>query len=198
MTNANKDGSVGMPLPDMDMRIISLDDGITDVPVGAIGEIVIAGPQVMTGYYGMPTETANALREENGQRWLYTGDIGYMDEDGYFYLVDRKKDMAVIGGFNVYPNNVEKVLKNHPAVLDVGVAAIPHPTKLGEEALKAWVVLRPGQTATEQELIDHCSTYLAAYEVPRRYAFIPELPKTLVGKTLRRELVQLELAERGA
>lgn len=119
-----------------------------------------------------------------------------MDEDGYFYIVDRKKDMALIGGFNVYPNNVEKVLKEHPAVLEVGVAAIPHPDRVGEEALKAWIVLQPGMTITEQELIEHCSRFLAGYEVPRRYAFIPELPKTLVGKTLRRELVQMELDER--
>ncbi|MBI5670893.1 MAG: AMP-binding protein [Chloroflexi bacterium] len=196
MVGSNKVGSVGMPLPDMDIRIVSLDDGVTDMPVGAIGEIVMSGPNIMVGYHGMPTETANTLREHNGKKWLYSGDIGYMDEDGYFYIVDRKKDMALIGGFNVYPTNVEKVLKDHPAVLEVGVAAIPHPDKVGEEALKAWIVLKPGMTVTEQELMDHCASHLAAYEIPRRYAFIQELPKTLVGKTLRRELVQREMAER--
>jgi long-chain acyl-CoA synthetase len=192
----NKVGSVGMPLPDMDVRIVSLDDGETEVPVGEIGEIVMSGPNVMLGYHGMPTETANTIREKDGKRWLYSGDIGRMDEDGYFYIVDRKKDMALIGGFNVYPNNVEKVIKDHPAVLEVGVAAVPHPEHEGQEALKAWIVLQAGVSITEQELIDHCSTYLAQYEVPRRYAFVAELPKTTVGKTLRRELVQMELDER--
>lgn len=196
MVGTNKVGSVGMPLPDMDIRIVSLDDGVTEMPVGDIGEIVMSGPNIMVGYHGMPTETANTLREYGGKTWLYSGDIGYMDEDGYFYIVDRKKDMALIGGFNVYPTNVEKVLKDHPAVLEVGVAAIPHPDKVGEEALKAWIVLKPGMTVTEQELIDYCSQHLAGYEIPRRYAFIRELPKTLVGKTLRRELVQMELADR--
>lgn len=191
----NRVGSVGLPLPDMDIRVVSLDDGVTDVPVGEIGEIVMSGPNIMSGYHGMPTETANVLRQKDGKYWLYSGDIGRMDEDGYFYIVDRKKDMALIGGFNVYPNNVEKVLKDHPAVLEVGVAAIPHPERQGEEALKAWIVLQPDAQVTEQELIDHCAKYLAGYEVPRRYAFIQELPKTMVGKTLRRELIQMELQE---
>jgi long-chain acyl-CoA synthetase len=192
----NKVGSVGMPLPDMDVRIVSLDDGVTDLPIGEIGEIVMTGPNLMSGYHGMPTETANVLREKDGKVWLYSGDIGRMDEDGYFYIVDRKKDMALIGGYNVYPNNVEKVLKDHPAVLEVGVAAVPHPERHGQEALKAWIVLQPDHTVTEQELIDHCAKFLAPYEVPRRYAFIRELPKTLVGKTLRRELVQMEMDDR--
>lgn len=192
----NRTGSVGLPLPDMDVRIVSLDDPETDVPVGEIGEIVMTGPNLMSGYHKMPTETANTLREKDGKRWLYTGDIARMDEDGYFYIVDRKKDMALIGGFNVYPNNVEKVLKDHPAVLEVGVAAIPHPDHEGQEALKAWIVLKAGVTVSESELIDHCSKVLAPYEVPRRYSFIDELPKTMVGKTLRRELVQMEMADR--
>jgi long-chain acyl-CoA synthetase len=119
-----------------------------------------------------------------------------MDESGYFYIVDRKKDMALIGGFNVYPNNVEKVIKEHPSVLEVGVAAIPHPEKPGEEALKAWIVLKPGEQVSEQQLIDHCTQFLAGYEVPRRFSFIQELPKTMVGKTLRRELIQMEMDER--
>jgi long-chain acyl-CoA synthetase len=192
----NKPGSVGMPLPDMDVRIVSLDDGVTDVPVGEIGEIIMSGPNIMSGYHSMPTETANTLREKDNKHWLYSGDIGRMDEGGYFYIVDRKKDMVLIGGFNVYPNNIEKVLNDHPAVLEVGVAAIPHPERQGEEALKAWIVLKPGLQVSEQELIDHCSKFLAGYEIPRRYAFIKELPKTLVGKTLRRELVQAELQDR--
>lgn len=192
----NRTGSIGMPLPDMEMRIVSLDDGTTDVPVGEVGELIMSGPQIMVGYHGMPTETANVLREQDGKIWLYTGDIARMDEDGYFYIVDRKKDMALIGGFNVYPNNVEKVLAEHPAVLEVGVAAVPHPEKDGQEALKAWIVLKPDTHVSEQELVDHCAQKLARYEIPTRYAFVKELPKTTVGKTLRRELVQMELAER--
>jgi long-chain acyl-CoA synthetase len=121
-----------------------------------------------------------------------------MDDDGYFYIVDRKKDMALIGGFNVYPNNIEKVIAMHPAVLEVGVASIPHPDsdKSGQEALKAWVVLQPGQNITEKELVDHCVKHLARYEVPTRFAFIDQLPKSAIGKTLRRELIQMEMAER--
>ena len=192
MNGENREGSIGIPLPDMDMRIVSLEDGETDVPVGEVGELVMAGPQVMQGYHGMPEETANVLRKRDGKIWLYSGDIARMDEDGYFYIVDRKKDMALIGGFNVYPNDVEKVLAAHPAVLEVGVAAIPHPDKPGAEALKAWIVLKPNAAVTEAELIDFASQSLPRYEVPTRFAFINELPKTAVGKTLRRELVRLE------
>lgn len=192
----NRLGAIGLPLPDMDSKIVSLDDGVTEVPVGEIGELIMTGPQLMVGYHGMPTETANVIRELNGRPWLYTGDIARMDDDGYFYIVDRKKDMALIGGFNVYPNNIEKVISSHPAVLEVGVAAIPHPEKVGQEALKAWVVTRPGQSVTEKELSEHCTKSLAPYEVPTRFAFVSELPKTTVGKTLRRELVQMEMAER--
>jgi len=192
----NRAGSIGLPFPDMDMRIVSLDDGETDLPVGEVGELVMAGPQLFVGYHGMPTETANTLRDKDGKRWLYSGDIARMDEDGYFYIVDRKKDMALIGGFNVYPNNIEKVIADHPAVLEVGVAAIPHPEKEGQEALKAWVVVRPGMSVTADELIKHAEKQLARYEIPTRFAFVDSLPKTVVGKTLRRELVQMELAER--
>lgn len=185
----NRTGSIGMPMPDMDIRIVSLEDGVTDVPVGEIGELLMTGPQLMVGYHNQPEETREVLREHGGKTWLYTGDIARMDEDGYFYIIDRKKDMALIGGFNVYPTNVEKVLSDHPAVLEVAVAAIPHPTNPGQEALKAWVVLREGQQASADDLIEHARKRLAPYEVPKRYAFIDSLPKTAVGKTLRRELV---------
>ncbi|RMG73769.1 MAG: long-chain fatty acid--CoA ligase [Chloroflexi bacterium] len=188
----NRLNSIGLPLPDCDARIVSLDDGETPLNVGEIGELIVSTPNMMRGYHNMPTETANTLRQIDGKTWLFTGDIAYMDEDGYFYIVDRKKDMALIGGFNVYPANIEKVIKEHPAVLEVGVAAIPHPEREGQEALKAWIVLQPGQTVTEAEIIAHCEKHLAGYEVPRRISFIPELPKTAVGKTLRRELVRLE------
>jgi len=192
----NKLNSVGMPFPDVDVRIVSLDDGVTPMKVGEPGELIVHCINMMTGYYKLPTETTNTLRELDGKTWLYTGDIAYMDEKGYFYLIDRKKDMALIGGFNVYPNNVEKVIKDHPAVLEVGVAAVPHPEKEGQEALKAWVVLKPNVTVTEAELIKHCEAHLAQYEIPRRISFIAELPKTAVGKTLRRELVMMELQAR--
>ena len=189
----NRAGSIGLPLPEMDMRIVSLEDEETDVPVGEIGELLMAGPNVMVGYHGMLEETQNALRERDGKRWLYTGDIARMDEDGYFYIVDRKKDMALIGGYNVYPTAVENAISRHPAALEVGVAAIPHPERPGQEALKAWIVLKPGQEASEQDFIDFLDDKLAPYEIPRRIAFIEELPKSAVGKTLRRELVQMEI-----
>jgi len=192
----NKEGSIGLPLPDVEARIVSLDDGKTPLKIGEPGELIIASPNVMVGYHNMPTETANVISENDGKRWMHTGDIAYMDDDGYFFIVDRKKDMALIGGFNVYPNNVEKVIKDHPAVLEVGVAAVPHPEKEGQEALKAWVVLKPNVTVTEAELIKHCEAHLAQYEIPRRISFIAELPKTAVGKTLRRELVMMELQAR--
>lgn len=188
----NRAGSVGLPVPDTDCRIVSLDDGKTEVPVGEVGELIMAGPQVMKGYYKMPTETSNTLREMDGKKWVYSGDIARMDEDGYFYIVDRKKDMVLIGGFNVYPTQIEKVIRMHDDVLEAAVAGIPHPTKEGQEALKAWIVLKPGATITEQELVDLCKKHLAPHEIPHRYAFIAELPKTAVGKTLRRELVRME------
>lgn len=188
--------SVGMPYPDMDFKVVSLDDPNEEVPIGDIGELVMAGPNVMKGYHGMPTETNNALRpDENGKVWLYSGDIVRMDEEGYFFIVDRKKDMALIGGFNVYPASIENALKQHPAVFEVGVAAIPHPEKEGQEAIKAWIVVKPNMAVSEDELIKHCGDYLAQYEIPRRFGFVDELPKTAVGKTLRRELVRMEMEE---
>jgi len=183
----------------MEVRIVDLDDGETEVEVGEVGEMVMHGPQLMVGYYGMATETANALREgPDGREWLYTGDIARMDEDGYFYIVDRKKDMALIGGYNVYPRAVEDVLMEHPAVREVGVAAIPHPNpeKVGQEALKAWVVLHEGQTVTVDELTAFAAERLARYEIPSRIEFVQELPRTSVGKILRRELARMELEAR--
>ncbi len=188
----NRPNSIGLPLPEMDMRIVSLEDGETDVPVGEVGELVMAGPNVMVGYHGMLAETQNVLREQAGKRWLYTGDIARMDEDGYFYIVDRKKDMALIGGFNVYPAAIENAISSHEAVLEVGVAAIPHPEREGQEALKAWIVVKPGQQLEAEEIIEFLGEKLAPYEIPRRIAFIDELPKTAIGKTLRRELVEAE------
>lgn len=180
----NRTGSIGLPLPDVEARIVSLDDGVTVLPAGEIGEIVIQGPQVMKGYHNMPTETANTLRDG----WLYTGDIAYMDKDGYFYIVDRKKELIKPGGFQVWPREVEEVIMEHPKVMEVGVAGVPDPYR--GETVKAWVVLKPGMTATEEEIRDFCREKLAKYKVPTEIEFRGELPKTTVGKILRRELVR--------
>lgn len=175
----SRDKSVGLPLPDVECAVVSLDDEETEVPVGELGEIVIHAPHMMLGYHKMPEETAHVLhRREDGRLWVYTGDIGRMDEDGYFYLVGRKKNMVLAGGFNVYPVQVESVLRMHPAVKDVFVKGETHPKIAGEESLRAWVVLEPGQKASKGDLISHCKTHLAGYEVPRSYTFVQELPQT--------------------
>lgn len=185
----NKTGSIGMPLPDVDVKIISLDDGETELPQGEIGEIAIHGPQVMKGYHNMPTETANSLRQlKDGKTWLFTGDIARMDEDGYFYIVDRKKELIKPGGFQVWPREVEEAIASHPKVLEVGVGGIPDPNR--GETVKAWIVTKPGETLTVEELKAHCKEHLAPYKVPTHYEFRTELPKTTVGKILRRELVR--------
>ena len=188
-SGVNKTGSIGMPLPDVDCKIISLDDGETEMPQGEIGEIIVHGPQVMKGYHNMPTETANTLRTmKDGKVWLFTGDIARMDEDGYFYIVDRKKELIKPGGYQVWPREVEEVLIAYPKVMDVGVAGIPDPYR--GETVKAWIVFKPGETATEDELKAFCKERLAAYKVPTHFEFRAELPKTTVGKILRRELVR--------
>jgi long-chain acyl-CoA synthetase len=193
------EGSIGIPLPDVVIRVVSLDDEQSDVPVGKSGELAVWSPNLMTEYHNMKSETDNVLRlGADGKYWLHTGDIGYMDENGRYFIVDRKKDMLISGGFKIYPANVEKVMLQHPSIFEVGVAAIPHPdpSKVGQEALKAWVVLKPDQKATADELIKFAREKLAHYEVPTRIEFIDELPKTLVGKILRRELVARELEAR--
>jgi long-chain acyl-CoA synthetase len=185
----NKTGSIGMPLPNMECRIVSLDDGETDLPQGEIGELLLHGPQVMKGYHNMPTETANSLRKDkDGKVWLYTGDIVRMDEDGYFYIVDRKKELIKPGGFQVWPREVEEVIASHPKVLEVGVGGIPDPNR--GETVKAWIVLKPDETLTIEELKAYCKERLAPYKVPTHFEFRSELPKTTVGKILRRELIR--------
>ena len=189
LVGVNKTGSIGMPLPDVECKIISLDDGETEMPLGEIGELVIHGPQVMKGYHNDPTGTRNALRTlADGKTWLFTGDIARMDEDGYFYIVDRKKELIKPGGFQVWPREVEEAIAAHPKVLEVGVAGIPDPYR--GETVKAWIVLKPGETATPEEIKAFCKERLAAYKVPSHYEFRSELPKTTVGKILRRELVR--------
>jgi long-chain acyl-CoA synthetase len=183
----NRKGSIGLPLPDVDCRIISLDDGVTEMPVGETGELIIKAPQVMKGYHNMPTETVNTLRDG----WLYTGDIARMDEDGYFYIVDRKKELIKPGGYQVWPREVEEVIMTHPKVLEVGVAGVPDPYR--GETVKAWVVLKPGETVTVEELRQFCKENMASFKVPTQVEFRTELPKTTVGKVLRRELVREHL-----
>jgi long-chain acyl-CoA synthetase len=177
-------GSIGLPLPNVESKIMDADTGDEEIPVGGIGELVIKSPSVMQGYWQMPTETSNTLRDG----WLYTGDIARMDEDGYFYIEDRKKDMIIAGGYNVYPREVEEVLSSHPDVLEVAVAGVPDPRR--GETVKAWVVLKPGATLTEKELIEWSKSELAKYKYPRMITFMDELPKTTVGKVLKRDLVK--------
>ncbi|NTW12435.1 MAG: long-chain fatty acid--CoA ligase [Anaerolineales bacterium] len=185
----NRTGSIGMPLPNVDAKIISLDDGETILQTGEVGELIISGPMVMKGYHNMPTETANTLRTlKDGRTWLFTGDIARMDEDGYFYIVDRKKELIKPGGYQVWPREVEEVLTQYPKIMEAGVAGIPDPYR--GETVKAWIVLKPGETTTEEEIKAFCKEKLAAYKVPTHYEFRSELPKTTVGKILRRELVR--------
>ncbi len=184
----NRTGSIGLPWPDVESRIVSLLDGETPVPPGEIGELALRGPQVMKAYHNMPEETRHVLR--NG--WLYTGDIARMDEDGYFYIVDRKKDLIKVSGFQVWPREVEQVLEAHPAVAEVGAGGIPDAFK--GEVVKAWVVLKAGASASEGELIAWCRHSLAGFKVPKQIEFRRELPRTTVGKVLRRELVRQHLA----
>ena len=187
----SKEGSIGIPLPDVDARIISLDDEVTVLETGEIGELVIKGPLVMKGYLNMPTETANALRDG----WLYTGDIAYMDEDGYFFIVDRKKELIKPSGYQVWPREVEEVIAENPKVLEVGVAGIPDAYR--GETVKAWVVLKPGETLTVDEVKAWCKEHMAAFKVPTHVEFRDELPKTTVGKVLRRELVRQDREKQG-
>lgn len=182
-------GSIGVPWPDTEAAIFSLETG-ESLPVGEVGEIAVKGPQVMKGYWNRPDDTAQTLRDG----WLLTGDLGYMDENGYFYVVDRKKDMIIAGGFNIYPREIEEVLYEHPAVQEVVAAGIPDPYR--GETVKAYVVLKEGAAATEDELNKFARKHLAAYKVPRLYEFRKELPKTAVGKILRRALIDEETKKR--
>ncbi len=177
-----KVGSIGLPIPDTLCRIVDLNDGETDLPVGDSGELLVKGPQVMKGYWNKPEATAETLTDG----WLHTGDIGKMDEDGYFYIVDRKKDMIISGGYNVYPRDIEEVFFEHPKVMEAAAVGVPHP-KRGEQ-VKVFVVLKEGETGTQEEFISYCKTKLAAYKLPTMIEFRKELPKTNVGKILKKDL----------
>ncbi len=179
-----KAGFVGMPVPDVEVRIVDPDTAATDMPCGQIGEVAVRAPQLMTGYWQRPKETADMLRDG----WLYTGDLGYLDEDGYLAIVDRKKDVIKPSGFQVWPREVEEVIATHPAVQEVGVAGVPDPH--AGEAVKAYVVLREGMTATEAEIKEHCRKSLTGYKVPKYVEFRTALPKSAIGKMLRRELAK--------
>jgi long-chain acyl-CoA synthetase len=185
-----KPGAVGIPLPDVEIRVVDAETGKKRQPTCKaldscqVGEIIMRAPQLMKGYWKKPTETANAIRDG----WLYTGDLGYLDEDGYMYIVDRKKDVIKPSGFQVWPREVEEVIASHPAVAEVGVAGVPDPYQ--GQAVKAWVVLRPGQKVTADELRAYCRQKLAAYKVPKHIEFRASLPKSTIGKVLRRVLAQ--------
>ena len=184
-----KAGSIGLPISDTECRIVELNDGRTDLPTGETGELMVKGPQVMQGYWNKPDATAESLVDG----WLHTGDIAQMDAEGYFYIVDRKKDMIISGGYNVYPRDIEEVFFEHPKVQEATAIGIPHPKR--GEAVKVFIVLKEGATATQEEMIAFCHEKLAKYKWPTEVEFRTELPKSNVGKVLKKELRQKERKE---
>jgi long-chain acyl-CoA synthetase len=189
-----KPGTIGLPIPDTDCKLVEIDDPTKEVGEGESGELALSGPQVMLGYWNKKEETEEMIRQdENGVRWLYTGDIAKIDEEGYFRIVDRKKDMIIVSGFNVYPTDIEQVLYRHEKIEKVAVVGVPDDTT--GEAVKAFIVLRQGQAATAEEIIAWTKdpkTGLTGYRVPKRIEFRESLPETMVGKVLRRKLVEEE------
>lgn len=179
----NRDGSIGLPLPGVDCRIVDLENGTQVLGLGEVGELTIRGPQIMAGYHEQPEETKLVLRDG----WLYTGDVARMDADGYFYLVDRKKDVIKVGGFQVWPKEIETILMMHPKISEAAVAGVLD--EEGAEVAKAWVVLKAGENVTEDELRKFCANDLTRYKIPRYFEFRESLPRTTVGKVLRRILV---------
>jgi long-chain acyl-CoA synthetase len=191
-----KIGSVGMPIPDTEVKLVNIEDYTQIVPLGEPGEIIIKGPQVMKGYWNKPEETENQIKDG----WLLTGDIAKMDEDGYFYIVDRKKDMINVSGFKVYPRELEDVLFENEAVENAAVIGVPNPELPGSEKVKAYIVLKDGFKETDEmkaEIKDYCRQILAPYKVPKFIEFRKELPETLVGKVLRKDLKDIEARRRG-
>ncbi|MDK2920827.1 MAG: long-chain acyl-CoA synthetase [Desulfonauticus sp.] len=182
-----KYGSIGVPFPDTDACVVDMEVGTIPLPPGKLGELVIKGPQVMKGYWNRPDETASTLRNN----WLYTGDIAYMDEEGYFFIVDRKKDLIISGGYNIYPREIDEVLYEHPKVKEAVTVGIPSKTR--GEIVKAFIVPKDGETLTKAEIIAFCKQKLANYKVPKQVEFRKELPKTMVGKVLRRALREEEI-----
>ncbi len=186
-----KPGTVGCPVPDTEVKIVDILTGEEEMPQGETGEIIIKGPQVMKGYYKKPEETANVLKDG----WFYSGDIGKFDEDGYLSIVDRKKDMIIAGGYNIYPVELDNVLFDHPKILEACTIGIPD--KYRGETVKAFIVPKKGEPLTEDDVIAYCKKNMAAYKVPKKFEFVEELPKSAVGKILRRELRDRELAKTG-
>jgi long-chain acyl-CoA synthetase len=182
-----KPGTVGVPLPDTDVKIVDIADPDKELEIGEDGEIAIKGPQIMMGYYQMPEETAQAIKEG----WFYSGDIGRFDEDGYLSVVDRKKDMIIAGGYNIYPVELDDVLMGHPKVLEACTIGVPDEYR--GETVKAFIVAKAGENLTEEEVSSYCKENLAAYKVPKITEFIDELPKSAVGKILRRKLKEMEM-----
>jgi acyl-CoA synthetase (AMP-forming)/AMP-acid ligase II len=172
--------SAGVARTGIEVAIFDPDD--REVPRGQLGELVVRGPTVMNGYWRQPEATAETLR--NG--WLHTGDLGIMDAGGYVFILDRKKDMIISGGANIYPREIEEVIQQHPAVMEVAVVGVPD--ELWGESVKAVIALRDGYSATEQEIVDHCLSHLASYKKPKSVEFVPELPKNAYGKIPKREL----------
>jgi long-chain acyl-CoA synthetase len=195
---ARKPGSVGLPWPDVELKIVEAIDGARELGEGEVGEILLRAPQIMPGYWDAPTETAVALRDrgDGGGPWLHTGDHGYLDAGGFLFVVDRKKELIKTSGLQVWPREIEEALAQHPAVAEVGVAGVPDPAR-GEVA-KAWVVLRSGAHATEDELRAFCRERLSPFKTPARIEFRRELPKSMVGKVLRRVLVEQDRTEGSA
>lgn len=179
----NPIGSIGLPSPDTNAKIVDPDDYNTIMPLGKVGELCVKGPQIMKGYWHMKDETEEVLKSDG---WFKTGDIAYMDEKGYAYIVDRKKDLIIVSGYNVVPREVEEIIYKHPSVLECAVAGLQHPKK--GEIVAAWIVLREGKSATESEILEFCRNYLAPYKLPKSVIFKEELPKSMVGKILRKEL----------
>ena len=189
---ARKIGSIGFPIPGTDIKIMDLDTGLTELARGEDGEIAISGPQVMQGYWNRPEENEAVFRKIGGKRYFLTGDIGHVDENGFILITDRKKDMILVGGFNVYPRDVEDILFTHPKVGLAAVIGLPD-EKSGEQ-VKAFIQLKPGETATEKEMMDFCKENMAGYKRPRRIEFREAIPISAVGKVLRRVLRDEELA----
>jgi long-chain acyl-CoA synthetase len=184
-----KPGTVGLPFPDTDCRIADLTDGVTDVPHGEEGELIIRGPQVMAGYWNKPEETAETLRDG----WLHSGDLAVMDDEGYVRIVGRKKDMILASGYNIFPDEIDHVLMDHPAIAEACTIGVPD-EKRGE-TVRSFVVLEPGASVTEAELEAHCRENLAAYKIPKRFVFREHLPKSAMMKLLRRTLRDEVMAE---
>jgi len=182
-----KVGAAGIPISDTDLKIVDIETGAQEMPVGEAGEILVKGPQITAGYYKMPEETAKAIKDG----WLYTGDIGFLDEDGFLHIIDRKKDLIIASGYNVYPNEIDKVLFSHPRIEQACAVGVPHEYR--GETVKAFVVLREGESMTEQEVIDFCKKELAVYKVPKIVEFVSELPRSAVGKVLRKTLREMEI-----